>query len=109
MQSQTPVAVEAPLEPLVAPYRLTSDHRLDFRRAVLEALETAAGSGEPVVIIDLVRTIEVDASGLGVLVLLQKRARERGIRTRLVNTPRAVQDMLQITRLDSLFEVAGTV
>lgn len=104
MDRQIPNAVEATVQPLVAPFRLTSDHRLEFRRAVLESLETAAHDGDPAVAIDLARTIEVDASGLGVLVLLQKRARERGLRTRLVNTPRAVQDMLQMTRLDTLFE-----
>ncbi len=105
MDRSSPLALEAPVQPLVAPYRLTSDHRLEFRRAVLESLESAASSGEPAVEVDLARTIEVDASGLGVLVLLQKRARERGLRTKLVNTPRAVHDMLQITRLDSLFEL----
>ena len=97
--------VEAPVPSLVAPFRLTSDHRLDFRRASLEALAAAAQAGEPAVSIDLTRTIELDASGLGVLVLLQKRARERGLRTRLVNPARAVREMLQLTRLDSLFEL----
>jgi anti-anti-sigma factor len=91
MVSPFNVAVEATVQPLVAPFRLTSDLRLDFRRAVLD--------------VDLSRTIEVDASGLGVLVLLQKRARERGIRTRLLNTPRSVVDMLSMTRLDTLFEL----
>lgn len=98
--------LEASVQPLAAPFRLTSDHRLEFRRAVLESLEAAAAGGDASVAIDLARTIEMDASGLGVLVLLQKRARERGMRTRLVNTPRAVQDMLQMTRLDSLFDLA---
>lgn len=107
MDRSNPLTMETTVQPLVAPYRLTSDHRLEFRRAVLESLELAASTGEPAVSVDLTRTIEMDASGLGVLVLLQKRARERGLRTRLVNTPRAVQDMLQMTRLDSLFELAA--
>lgn len=107
MDSPNPIALEAPVQPLAAPFRLTSHHRLDFRRAVLEALETAATAGAPVVSVDLARTIEMDASGLGVLVLLQKRARERGLRTRLLNTPHAVRDMLHMTRLDALFEFAN--
>jgi anti-anti-sigma factor len=105
MVSPFNVAVEATVQPLVAPFRLTSDLRLDFRRAVLESLEAVAEAGGSVVDVDLSRTIEVDASGLGVLVLLQKRARERGIRTRLLNTPRSVVDMLSMTRLDTLFEL----
>lgn len=94
------------MSPLVAPVRLTSDQRLEFRRASLEALAAAVTAGDSAVAIDLTRTIEVDASGLGVLVLLQKRARERGLRTRLVNPSRAVRDMLQLTRLEALFDLA---
>jgi anti-anti-sigma factor len=104
MDRPNPIAPEAPVQPLSAPLRLTSHHRLDFRRAVLEALETAATAGAHTVDVDLSRTIEMDASGLGVLVLLQKRARERGLRTRLVSTPHAVREMLLMTRLDALFE-----
>jgi len=90
--------------PLVAPSRLTAEFRLEFRRAVLEALEVAARNGAKRVTLDLAMTVEMDASGLGVLVLLQKRARERGLGTRLVHAPRAIVEMLQLTRLDSLFE-----
>jgi anti-anti-sigma factor len=107
MNSPNPIALEAPVQPLAAPFRLTSHHRLDFRREVLEALETAATAGAPTVDVDLSRTIEMDASGLGVLVLLQKRARERGLRTRLLCTPHAVREMLLMTRLDALFEFAN--
>ncbi len=96
-------SLEAPVEPLVAPARLTSDHRLEFRRAVLEALEESITSGQQSVDIDLSRAVEMDASGLGVLVLLQKRARERGLRTRLLRVPASVIDMLHVTRLDTLF------
>ena len=48
---------------------------------------------------------EIDASGLGVLILLQKRARERGLRTRLLNVPGTVERLLDATRLEPLFEV----
>ncbi len=106
MNRLNPIALEATVQPLAAPFRLTSDHRLDFRRAVLESLEAAVSTGEPCVSVDLARTIEMDASGLGVLVLLQKRAREKGLRTKLLNTPRNVYEMLQMTRLDSLFDLA---
>ncbi len=99
-----PVAVEAPVQPLVAPSRLTAEHRHEFRRTALEALERATIAGAVAVEIDLSLTTDIDASGLGVLVLLQKRARERGMSARLLNTPRAVRQMLHITRLDALFE-----
>jgi len=98
------IAVEAPMTPLIAPTRLTADHRMEFRRAVLERLEACVRDGESAVELDLGGTLEMDASGLGVLVLLQKRARERGRVVRLLNAPRTVRQMLNITRLDSLFE-----
>jgi anti-anti-sigma factor len=98
------IAVEAPMAPLTAPTRLTADHRMEFRRAVLERLEACVRDGEPAVELDLGGTLEMDASGLGVLVLLQKRARERGRTVRLLNAPRTVRQMLNITRLDALFE-----
>lgn len=101
-----PFAVENDVQLLTAPARLTSDHRLEFRRAALESLEEAARHGAPAVAIDLGATVELDASGLGILVLLQKRARERGLRTRLVRTPASVQEMLRLTRLETLFELA---
>jgi anti-anti-sigma factor len=91
--------------PLVAPSRLTSDVRLDFRRLVLEALEMADRNGLPFIELDLGATVEIDASGLGVLILLQKRARERGIMTRLHHVPNVVEQLLDSTRLGSLFEI----
>lgn len=102
--SQHSVAVEVTVEPLLAPHRLTADHRLAFRRSVLEGLEQASRAAVDAVELDMSLTTDIDASGLGVLVLLQKRARERGLNTRLLNTPRTVRQMLHITRLDVLFE-----
>ena len=49
--------------------------------------------------------LDIDASGLGVLVLLQKRARERMIATRLLHPGTSVRQMLLLTKLDYLFEL----
>jgi anti-anti-sigma factor len=95
--------VGTPGTPLVAPSRLVSTERLDFRLAALEALEVASRAGAKAVEVDLGAVVEIDASGLGVLILLQKRARERGLHTRLVRTPGLVARMLQATQLESLF------
>jgi anti-anti-sigma factor len=104
MTNATDILPEADVQPLIAPARLTSTERLEFRRDVLELLEVAARQGETAVTVDLAQTVELDASGLGVLVLLQKRARERGLRTRLLHPTRTVAEMLHLTRLDALFE-----
>ncbi len=94
------------MHPLAAPARLTSDQRLEFRRAVLGALEEAVRARMTAVEIDLSIVTEIDASGLGVLVLLQKRAREKGLRTRLLYLPTPVSEMLHGTRLDTLFDIS---
>jgi anti-anti-sigma factor len=107
MTGQSIDPVESSMPPLVAPTRIVSETRLEFRRAVFEQLEQAVHLGADTVDIDLGGTVEMDASGLGILVLLQKRARERGLRTRLVHARRPVLDTLRLTRLDGLFELAA--
>lgn len=99
-----PIAIPAD-GPLAAPARLTAEHRADFRRAVLFALEMAAARRARVVEIDLAPTVEMDASGLGVLVLLQRRAQERGLKVRLLDAPHSVRQALAATRLEGLFEL----
>jgi len=94
-----------PMIPLVCSARLTMDHRLDFRRDVLNALESASAGGETVVSLDLSAVVEVDASGLGVLILLQKRARERGLRTRLLSVPSFMEKLFDDTRMGPLFDI----
>lgn len=89
---------------LQAPERLVSEHRLDFRRDALERLSKATADGARRITIDLRETREVDASGLGVLVLLQKRAREVFLATYLSHTPPSVRQLLRLTQLEALFE-----
>jgi anti-anti-sigma factor len=89
---------------LQAPPRLVAETRLEFRRAALHRLEQVVRARAARVFVDLGRTADIDASGLGVLVLLQKRARERMIAVRLLHPPAAVRQMLTLTKLDYLFE-----
>ena len=88
-----------------APERLVAETRLEFRRTVLEALERLTLRGASVIEIDLQQTREVDASGLGILVLAQKRAAQAQMATRLVCVPSEVRRVLELTRLDHLFEM----
>lgn len=88
---------------LTAPERLISSTREEFRRLALAHLERLRGDGGAFVI-DLGVTVELDASGLGILVLLQKRAKERGLSTHLRHTPERVRNLLKLTMLEFLFE-----
>lgn len=87
-----------------APTRLSVDTRCGFREVALECLERAGKLGAGAVTIDLRCTDELDAAGLGLLVMLRKRARERGVATVLAHVPPHVRMLLTATKLAPLFE-----
>ena len=89
---------------VMAPEHLVSATRLEFRTQALARLEQLRPE-DGAFTIDLRNTVELDASGLGILVLLQKRAKERGFSTRLRRTPERVRNLLKLTLLDFLFEL----
>ena len=89
---------------LMAPEKIIAATRAEFRATALAHL-AALGAGATVMVIDLRNTAELDASGLGILVLIQKRAKERGLSTRLRQTPERVRNLLKLTMLDFLFEL----
>ena len=89
---------------IVAPERIIASTRADFRALALTHLQQLSADVGAITI-DLRNTVELDASGLGVLVLIQKRARERGLSTRLRQTPERVRNLLKLTMLDFLFEL----
>lgn len=92
-------------EVLIAPPHLDAGSRLDFRRAALEHLERVVQRSGTRVVVDLQHTTAIDASGLGVLVLVQKRARERMIAVKLLHSPPSVKQMISLTKLEYLFEI----
>ena len=91
--------------PLRAPRRLVTETRAELRDAALRQLEELAAAGETTFTIDLSDVADADIGGVGILVLLQKRARDRGITTRLVHAPVQVERLLALTQLDYLFDL----
>ena len=89
---------------LMAPERIVVATRDDFRAGAIAHLDRL-GADTQVLVIDLSQTVELDASGLGILVLIQKRAKERGLSTHLHHTPERVRNLLKLTMLDFLFEL----
>ena len=89
---------------LVAPEKLIAATRAEFRANALAHL-AALGANATAMVIDFGNTAEIDTSGLGVLVLVQKRAKERGLSTRLRRAPERVRNLLKLTMLDFLFEL----
>ena len=97
-----PAGVECPT--LVAAPRLIAATRDEFRAAAFDLLDRATAASAPAAVVDMGQTVDMDASGLGILVLLHKRAKERGIVTRLLHTPEHVRRLLALTKLEYLFE-----
>ena len=91
---------------LCAPARIVASNRTDFRKAALAYLERSAVGGAESAKLDLSEIEELDASGLGILVLLQKRANELRIALELVRVPKDVRHLLSLTKLEHLFRFA---
>ena len=60
-------------------------------------------------LLDLARVSTIDASGLGLMLDLRRQTLARGIRFKLMNVTTAVSRVLEVTRLDSVFEIAPAV
>ena len=76
-----------------------------------ESLRTAVQSlaGVSAVILDLAHVNTVDAGGLGTLLALRERVQAEGSSFELMNVSKWVSRVLQVARLDSVFQVASTV
>lgn len=61
------------------------------------------------VILDLARVSRIDAHGLGVLLGLREQAQTRGIRFELMNVSKFLTGVLEMTHLDSVFQITSGV
>jgi anti-sigma B factor antagonist len=61
------------------------------------------------VILDLAGVNIVDAGGLGAMLELREQAESKGIRFELMNLNKRVRYVLEVSRLDSVFEVQSEV
>jgi anti-anti-sigma factor len=77
--------------------------------ALRKRLRNALQQSEDVLILDLSRVSFCDASGLGVLVGIQRRTRQFGITLRLAALRPRMIDLLQITGLDRSFTIHPTL
>jgi anti-anti-sigma factor len=64
-------------------------------------------SGIETLVIDLARVDLIDAAGFGALLELRAETRFRGIRIKLINVTQNVRQLLEITRLNAVFEVTS--
>ena len=59
-----------------------------------------------VVVLDLARVSMIDAGGLGLLLELRRHTESSGIEFRLKNVTKLVRQVLEITRLDTVFDIS---
>ena len=77
----------------------------EFKSAINQTIE----SGLSDLIIDLTRVSYMDSSGFGTLLGATKRVRPKGGSVNLVGCNEAIERMMKITRLDTVFNLCRTV
>ena len=74
---------------------------VQMRDVVMELLD----GGQQQILLNLSGVSYMDSAGIGELVACFKRAKERGGSVKLVNPTGKVYDLLQLTKLEDIFEV----
>lgn len=74
-------------------------------KAVYSAVRRELDNGRKSLLLDLSRVTLLDSTGLGVLVSCLTSAASRGARLKLLRPSPKVEDVLQITQTDQLFEI----
>ena len=66
-------------------------------------------SGTTALILDLARVSKIDAHGLGVMLELREQAQTNGMRFELMNISQPLSGILELTHLDSVFQIRSGV
>jgi anti-sigma B factor antagonist len=80
---------------------------IDSRTRLRDLIHVFTGNGHKHFLINLAGVEFIDSDGMGELVRCYSIVRQGGGEMRLVHVNKRVQDLLQITRLNTLFEVYG--
>jgi anti-anti-sigma factor len=65
--------------------------------------------GKKWIVVDLSRVIGLSSTGLGILIWAHRAAKDKGVPMKLAHLSDKVRSVLQITRLNSVFEVYASV
>ena len=77
----------------------------DETGALREKVKTVLEAGHSRIIVDLAEINYIDSAGLATLVSLYTTARKQGGNVKLVHLTKRVRDLMQITRLSTVFEI----
>jgi anti-sigma B factor antagonist len=78
---------------------VSADQNTFFRNAVLLQANCST------LVLDLAEVGSIDAGGFGALLGLQAWTRSNGIQLKIVNVPWTIQQVLEVTNLDRVFEI----
>ena len=81
--------------------RIVFPYNREFRIRLLQQIQTRT------LVLEFVDTITIDASGLGLLVSLRTWATQTGRALKLMNVTPRVEQLLQLTKLKSEFEICS--
>lgn len=84
--------------------QLIVGNRQELKSAVLEQLDGGARK----FLVNFEETAYIDSSGLGVVVSLSKKIREKGGELRLASLNEDLRTLFELTKLDTLFHIADT-
>jgi anti-sigma B factor antagonist len=84
--------------------QLIVGNRQELKQKILDELDRGARK----FLVDFAQTGYIDSSGLGVLVSLSKRIRERNGELRLANLNDDLKTLFELTKLDTLFTISGS-
>ena len=73
--------------------------------AVRDAINELMDKGNKKILLNLIDVNYIDSSGIGVLVSSLTNVRSHGGELKLVNITKRIRDLLQITKLYSLFDI----
>src|SRR5271166_4168872 len=79
----------------------------DSRTQLRDLIHVSASNGHKKFLLNLAGVEFIDSDGMGELVRCYSFVRQRGGEMKLVHVNKKVQDLLQLTRLNTLFEIYG--
>ena len=89
----------------VTVFRCTGRIAFGYSHRLLNAIST--WPCPRIAVLDLAGVTEIDAAGIGALVSVRKRAEASGVTLKLMNLTPRVEDLLELTRLKSAFEICS--
>jgi anti-anti-sigma factor len=83
--------------------QIVNGERETLRKAIYSQSDVST------VVLDLAQVSTVDAGGLGIMLEVRELVQSKGIGFKLMNVSKLVGRVLEVTRLDSVFEVTSGV